>query len=1039
MSNASSLFFPPFQLDVSNEQLWREDETIPLRRKTFAVLRYLVEHAGQLVTKDQLLDTLWAGTAVVDTMPTLCIRELRKALDDDARRPQFIETVHGRGYRFIASITTPPNPSLESRVQSLESEEHEEVLSVQTLDPRHQTLDIPLVGRETELVQLHRWLEKALNGERQIIFVTGEPGIGKTSLVASFLAEVGAVPRDRPTAGQPQGVVRMQDPWITQGQCIEQHGAGEAFLPMLDALGRLGRGPHGGKLIEILRRHAPMWLVQMPPLLETVEYEALQRQVQGASRGRMLREITEVLEQLAAVQPVILVLEDLHWSDVSTLDLLAFLARRQEPARLLVIGTYRPVEMLSDGHPLKDITQELYGHRLGAELPLGLLSEGAITQYLEERFAVGAQHAAPLQTLTRMLHHRTGGNPLFLVSLVNDLIERKTFVHSAAGWELRENAVAIESTVPDTIRHLVARQSGRLSPEERHTLEAASVAGAEFSAAAVAAALATDTAAIEQQCEQLAERQQFLKRLGVEEWPDGTLAARYSFLHALYQQLWHERVSPTHIQHFHLQIGRRKERAYGERVREIAAELAVHFEQGREFRKAVQYLRLAGENALRRSAHQEAITLLTRGLETLKMLPDSSKRAQQELGLQLALGPAFIATKGNGALEVEHSYRRAQALCRQVGESQQLFPALFGLRSYHIVQAELQTAHTFGQQLFDLAHRTQDADFLLEARLALGGTSMQLGAQTEARAYYAQGLAYYDPVHCDAHASLYGTDPGVLCCSCLSWILQWLGYPDQALRKDQEAICLAQQLDHPFSLAVALNNSCVFYGHRQELQTMRRQAEALLALATAQGFPAYAAVGAILQGVALAEQGHREEGIAQAHQGLAAQRTAGAELPRPFMLILLADTCVRIGQVEEGLQVLDEVQALVNKSGACVHEAELYRLKGELTLQQENQKSKGKGQKAKISNPQHPTPGAQSEAEECFHKAIDIARRQQTKMWELRATTSLARLWQSQGKQHAAHDQLSEIYRWFTEGFDTVDLKEAKALLKELSERVNNR
>ncbi len=316
---------------------------------------------------------------------------------------------------------------------------------------------------------------------------------------------------------------------------------------------------------------------------------------------------------------------------------------------------------------------------------------------------------------------------------------------------------------------------------------------------------------------------------------------------------------------------------------------------------------------------------------------------------------------------------------------------------------------------------------------------MQLGAQTEARAYYAQGLAYYDPVHCDAHASLYGTDPGVLCCSCLSWILQWLGYPDQALRKDQEAICLAQQLDHPFSLAVALNNSCVFYGHRQELQTMRRQAEALLALATAQGFPAYAAVGAILQGVALAEQGHREEGIAQAHQGLAAQRTAGAELPRPFMLILLADTCVRIGQVEEGLQVLDEVQALVNKSGACVHEAELYRLKGELTLQQENQKSKGKGQKAKISNPQHPTPGAQSEAEECFHKAIDIARRQQTKMWELRATTSLARLWQSQGKQHAAHDQLSEIYRWFTEGFDTVDLKEAKALLKELSERVNNR
>src|SRR5215813_795163 len=365
-----------------------------------------------------------------------------------------------------------------------------------------------------------------------------------------------------------------------------------------------------------------MWLVQMPTLMTPDDYEALQRNVQGAPRERMLREMAEAFESVTATQPLILVLEDLQWSDVSTLDLLAFLARRKEPARFLVIGTYRPVEMLSDGQLLKGITQELYAHRQATELALGVLSEADIETYLATRFGVWAQPAAPIQNLARLLHHRTGGNPLFLVSLVHELIEHGVLMQTAAGWELKEDPAVMESTVPDTIRHLVARQSGRLSPEEQHALEAASIAGMAFSAASIAAALATDTAVVEHYCEQLAERQQFLTRLGVEAWPDGTLAARYSFLHALYQQLWHERVSPTQLQQFHHHIGQRKEQAYGARAPEIAAELAVHFEQGWNYRKAVHYLQHAGQNAMRRSAHQEAITHLTKGLALLMLLPD---------------------------------------------------------------------------------------------------------------------------------------------------------------------------------------------------------------------------------------------------------------------------------------------------------------------------------------------------------------------------------------------------------------------------------
>ena len=262
-----------------------------------------------------------------------------------------------------------------------------------------------------------------------------------------------------------------------------------------------------------------------------------------------------------------------------------------------------------------------------------------------------------------MLHQRTGGNPFFLVSTIEDLIARGVFTNNSDAWVLQGTLEDVG--ISESIRHLVTRQSERLSPEERHTLEAASVAGMEFSAASVAAALMTDTAMVEHCCEQLVQRQQFLRRLGVEEWPDGTLAARYSFLHALHQQLWHEQVSPTQLQYYHVRIGERKEHAYGERVREVAAELAVHFEQGRNYRKAVQSLQHAGENAVYRSAYQEAIAHLTTGLQLLPHLSDTSDRIQQELTLQLTLGPALLSRKGITAPEVEQTYAGAYALCQR--------------------------------------------------------------------------------------------------------------------------------------------------------------------------------------------------------------------------------------------------------------------------------------------------------------------------------------------------------------------------------------
>jgi predicted ATPase len=733
----------------------------------------------------------------------------------------------------------------------------------------------------------------------------------------------------------------------------------------------------------------------------------------------MLRELAEALEVLTTEQPFILWLEDLHWSDVSTLDFLALLARRKEMARLLVVGTYRPVEVASDGHPLKSHVQELVGHQLCAEFALGPLGETDIEEYLAARFAVGAHGRAPLQTLARTLHHRIGGNPLFLVSLVDDLVARGILTHTQEGWTLRNEADAVAVGIPETIRQLVARQRERLLPEEQHVLEAASVAGMEFSAAAVAAALAMDTAPVERHCEQLAERQQFLRQVGIEKWPDGTVAARYGFLHALYQQLWHERVSPTQLQYHHRQIGERKERAYGDKAQEIAPELAVHFEQGREYRKAVRYLQQAGQRAVRRSANVEAVAHLTKGLELLKTLPDTPERNQQELTLQIALGASLMVTKGYAAPEVEQAYTRARELCQQISEAPQLFPALWGLWIFYANRTEYKTARELGEQLLSLAQSGHDPALLLEAHTVLGITLFLLGEMVPAGGHLEQGIALYDPQQHRSHAFLYEQDPRVNCLSFATFALWLLGYPDAALKRIHEARAFAQELSHPFSLVFALTCALYLYRFRREAQAVRERAEAVFTLSTEQGFPLPWGTGTIHQGWALAAQGQGGEGIAQIRQGLAVWRATGAELWWSYFLGMLAEAHEKGGEAEEGLRVLAEALAMADKSGERFWEAELYRLKGELTLAQ----SSGQGLASSV----------QKEAEECFRKAVAIARRQSAKSLELRAVMSLSRLWQQQGKKEEARQMLAEIYGWFTEGFDTADLKEAKALLEELS------
>ena len=394
------------------------------------------------------------------------------------------------------------------------------------------------------------------------------------------------------------------------------------------------------------------------------------------------------------------------------------------------------------------------------------------------------------------------------------------------------------------------------------------------------------------------------------------------------------------------------------------------------------------------------------------MLPDTPVRASQELQLLTTLGPALMAIHGYASPEAGHTYARARALCQQVEATPQLAQVFHGLWVFYHARAEHQTARELAEQFLALAQRVQDSMLLLVASTGLAQTLFCLGELAQARALFEQGLGYYDSQQHSALAVLYGTDLAVTGRAWLAWTLWLLGYPDQAEQHSRAALTLAQELGYALTLGSALGWAGGLAALRQDRQATQAQAEATIAFATAQGLPFRVAQGTMLRGWALAASGAVEAGIAQLRQGLEGWRATGAAINWTWWLGLLTDSYARGGHAGEGLAVVAEALAFVAKTGEHLYEAELYRLKGELLLRQTS-------------------PDA-IQAEACFQQALEVARHQQAKSWELRAALSLSRLWQHQGKRTDAYDLLGPIYGWFTEGFDTADQQDAKVLLEEL-------
>jgi len=975
--------FPPFRLDLANQELWRGAERLPLRPKPFAVLAYLATHAARLVLRDELVAAVWPDTHVGEGLLRGYVRDLRTTLGDDAAAPRFIETVARRGYRFVAPVRPYEAAQAAAPAAALGVAEPVGSIAAQAA---------AVLGRGAELAELERRLAEAVAGRRQVVFVTGEAGIGKTTLVDSFLH-----------------AIRGRGIWTARGQCVEHFGAAEAYLPLLEALGRLGRLPQCERIATVLARHAPTWLVELPALAAQIDVDRVRERLQGTTRERMLREFAEGVEVLTAEQPLVLVVEDLQWSDPSTLDVVASLAQRRGVARLLVLGTYRPADVPGGAHPLAAITRELRLHGRCGELALRPLDVAEVGAYLARRFP--RQPLAP--DLARAVHEATEGNPLFVATLVDYWAAHAVLVERDGRWSLDARRADPRTAVPDTLRQTIEQQLDRLSVAARRVLEAASVVGHDFSTAVVAAALDEPVEQVDERCEELAARGLFLRARGLDRMASGTVAGRYEFLHALYRQVLYGGLPATRRVRLHRRVGACQESSYGVRAREHAAELALHFEAGHDPARAVHHLEAAAQNALRRHAYREATALLARALDRLAELPADGDHVRRELSLRMALGTTSLMTRGYASPEVEDAYARALELSRHADEGPELAFALAGLFRFFFVRAEFPLARELAGQVLRIAERHPA---LLPVAHSLVALPLLSAADfAAARHHLEASVASYDFERHRTLSSEHGDDPGLTALAFLAIALWFAGCPDRALARIHEAQTLARRLGTPYCLAFAESFAAWIHVRRGDAAAALACSDGLMTVAAEQGFAFLLAEGAIFRGWALAEQGRVDAGIEQIQQGLAAHRAAGAEMGRPSHLALLAGAYGRSKRPEDGLGAVEEGLAIALRTGERAYEADLHRLRGELI----GQMAARAGRTSRL----------EGEAEECFRHALDVARRQGARAFELRAALALVRLHRGGRGEPAARRHLRQAYASFTEGFETADLVAARTLL----------
>ena len=858
-------------------------------------------------------------------------------------------------------------------------------------------LESPLVGREAEFRALHEAIERLRAGVGGLVTLVGEAGIGKSRLVAEV--------RRSAVSSQQSGELR----WV-EGRCLS-YSASTAYHLWLDTLrGLLGMASDAPPLAlrdalrERVGARCPDRFDEVYPYLAELMSLPLEGAYQGVRelpaetlKAKIYDAVEILVESAARRRPLVFVCEDIHWADPTSLELLERLLALIDRVPLLFICVFRP-EMEHSCWRIKEMATRLYRHR-HSDLWLDALSAPESEVLVGNLLRI---EGLPEGLRRRILDH-AAGNPFYVEEILRSLIDGGVIAHDTASGRWQATGQVDEVAIPDTLHGVLMARIDRLQEETKRVLQLAAVIGRVF-LYRVLAEIARQGGQLDTRLLTLQREQLIRERARVPE-------PEYIFKHELTRVAAYNGLLRRERRVYHQQVAEALERLFPDRVEEQAGLLAHHWERAEDAEKAIHYLQQAGEQAGRLFANEEAIAYLSRALALLETLPDTPKRARRELELQLSLGVPLVHTKGHGAPEVEKAYSRALELCGQVGDVSQRFQVLVGLRRFYFLRGELQRARELGEELLTLAQSTGDPGQISWALALHGETLTTLGEFVRAEWHCERGLALCDPLHCRSYLVRYGNAPEVVLRLYQAVTRWYLGYPDQALRGMHDALALAERLSHPWTLAYALSFGASFHQFRREARAAQERAESALQVSGERGFALWSAWGRALRGWALAGQGRGDEGIVQLHEGIAALRAEEA-LMLLMALHFLAEAYGDVGRVEEALSTLDEGLCLVEESGGRYWEAEHHRLKGELLL------IKG---------------AAEAQAEACFRRALEVARRQQARSWELRAATSLARLWQKQGKREEARQMLAEIYGWFTEGLDTADLKEAKVLLEALS------
>jgi DNA-binding winged helix-turn-helix (wHTH) protein/tetratricopeptide (TPR) repeat protein len=957
--------FGAFRFDVRDERLFRGRTEVDLRRKPFVILRYLTAHPQRLVTQPELVEAVWGKNVVIsESLLRTHVSDVRRALGEG-----LLETVVGRGYRFLLPVEAEaPEPK---------------ALVVRQVGMRR--LPPNLVGRSSEINTLRQLFEGALDANRQVVFVTGDPGIGKTTVVDAFLSEVAA----------PGGAL------VASGSCIEHLGTPEAYLPVFKALGTLCRGDDSRHWVDLLARYAPTWLAQMPGLVADEDLQTLALRVQGANQARMLRELPEALDFIAAQQPLVLVLEDMHWADPATTDLLATLGGRRDPARVLVVVTCRPAE-LTKGDGLAKVIAELRARKLATTLNLESWSLATTADYIARRFP----RAHFPEELAGTIRHMTGGSPLFAVAVVDDLESRGMIRSSEAGWELAASVADVASRRPDTVRQLIDIQIDRLAVNEQRIVEAASLVGVQFTAGAIAYALEAPADEVDAVCDALANEKRLLQFVTSEAWPDGSIQSHYAFSHALYRDTALARVSSATRRVWHRRIAQGLEAAYGTSAETISAELAGHFDEAQMASKAVRYYGVAGERAMRRFGRADSLAHFDRARTLIARLAASDEADRTELLVLRNIGPATIALRGFHDPHLEETFTRTADLARKLGEDRSLLDALLGLQRCYFMKADHRRVEQHEGEVQDILPRLADPIAAAEATVLSCAARLFRGQLARARGPLTEACDVLDAAERNTarvvSAPVVGLWAGHLI------VLEWLsGAPDTARAVAGRLLARAESMRDPFFLLSALTLTALGHMWRREPEETFDMARRALEVSTDVGSPIWEgrAMSLYHWAATVLEPESAKTHYDALSTGLTTFLAAGP-YGRTALTPCVVEVYARAGRVSEALREIEDALRFVEVTDERAWASELHRLRGELLKDSDL-----------------------AEAERAMRNALEIAAAQGARSFELRAAMSLSRLHPGKKRSSAALKELRRIHSSFTEGLQTVDLLEARALL----------